>query len=140
MESEEIIFAGLGEPLLRHNVIEEASIMIKTARHGVPLRIETTGLVPSKQASQIAFSLKSAGIDKITIHLMADNPKLYNELMCPVNDCSFSDVCAFIIACAESDLEVACSAVTRPEVNLSRIRSLAQSLGATDFTILSYHP
>ncbi len=53
MESEEITFAGFGEPLLRHNVICESAQLIRTSRHGVPLRVRTNGLIPSKDCARV---------------------------------------------------------------------------------------
>lgn len=53
MKSDEITFAGMGEPLLRTDTIEQAAKLIKEARHGVPLRIKTNGLIPARQASEV---------------------------------------------------------------------------------------
>lgn len=52
----------------------------------------------------------------------------------------FHTVCNFIVACVEKGLIVTCTAVERPDVNISRVRSLSQSLGAPLFSTYSYHP
>ena len=55
MESDEITFAGFGEPLLRKDVICEAAELIKDKRHGVPLRIRSNGLVSSRDSYKVRF-------------------------------------------------------------------------------------
>lgn len=55
MESEEITFAGYGEPLLRYDILCEAAREIKDRRHGVPLRVRTTGLIPAKDCVKVHF-------------------------------------------------------------------------------------
>jgi MoaA/NifB/PqqE/SkfB family radical SAM enzyme len=66
MESEEITFAGMGEPLLRLNTLSNAAILIKDKRHGVPLRVKTNGLILAKDSSKVmAFYLSSFKVCKI---------------------------------------------------------------------------
>lgn len=55
MESEDITFAGAGEPLLKLDVMTEAASMILESRHGAQLRLNTTGLVPSKDSAKVTF-------------------------------------------------------------------------------------
>ena len=74
MESDEITFAGFGEPLLRLDVLEKSSSLIKEFRHGAPLRLKTNGLVCSKDSMMIAERLKEAGIEKVSVNLLSDNP------------------------------------------------------------------
>ena len=62
MEADEITFAGYGEPLLRYDVIAEASKLIKESHHGVPLRVKTNGLIETGVASNVALELKEAGM------------------------------------------------------------------------------
>lgn len=98
-----------------------------------------------------------AGISKVSIGLHSDNPQQYSEIVRPLYPISFSlfsndgdktsspvpgfgDVCSMVIACAEAGLVVTCTAVDRPRVKASNIRSLAHSLGATDFQLATYFP
>jgi TatD family-associated radical SAM protein len=103
MESDEISIAGLGEPLLRLDTLLRATELIKEKYHGVPLRLKTNGLIPSVKSAAIVKSLKNAGIDQMSVTLMTDNPKQFDEIMAP-QGASFSDVCAFIIACSEAGM------------------------------------
>lgn len=140
MDSEPITFAGLGEPLLRKDCIYETANKIKEHRHGVPLRVKTNGLIGSKDCASVASMLKSSGIDKMSISLVSDNPKQYQDIMQPMNGLKFQDVCSFVIACVEADMEVECTAVDRPDVNVSAVRALSLSLGAQHFSVATFFP
>ena len=101
MESDEVTFAGYGEPLLRLEALLESCSLIKEKYHGVPLRLKTNGLI-SGSCSEVAQRLMSAGIDQVSISLNADNPKLYSEIMQPSDGLSFANVCNFVAACSEA--------------------------------------
>lgn len=139
MDAEPITFAGYGEPLLRYGVIRDAAMLIKAKRHGVSLRVKTSGLVKRELCENIISELKSAGVEKMSVSLLADTPKKYKEIMQPHAGMGFDEVCTFIVGCVENGLEVECTAINRPDVNLSNIRALALALGATDLKIHSYH-
>ncbi len=53
MDSDEITFAGIGEPLLRLETMTTAAKLIVEKRHGVHLRLKTSGLVLSKDCSKV---------------------------------------------------------------------------------------
>lgn len=75
----------------------------------------------------------------LVLFAVADNPKQYNDIMKPTGDAKFDDVCSFVIGCVESDMDVECTAVKIPGVNISGVRELAFALGAREFTENSYH-
>jgi TatD family-associated radical SAM protein len=139
-ESDEVTFAGQGEPLLRYDTICEAAVLIKMKRHGVPLRLKTNGLVTSSTCPQIVSGLRQAGFSQLTVHLAADNPKQYMELMKPTMDLNFGDVCSFILAAVEAELEVTCTAVDVPGIDMSSVRALSVALGAVHFRPIKYFP
>ncbi|RYG95759.1 radical SAM protein [archaeon] len=140
MGSDEITFQGIGEPLLRRDVVMEAAQLIKESRHGVQLRLRTNGLIPESESFSLATNLKACGIKHVVVSLMTDNPKQYVDIMQPKNDLGFGEVCNFVMACVESGLMVGCTAVNRPDVRMAEVRALAQSLGAQSFKEYSYHP
>ena len=98
----------------------------------------------------------------ISVSLLADNANDYNKIMNPQNSATFADVCSFIISCAEKgimlcqiyiqwkystffafslpELDVTCTAVEQPGVNMKNVRDLAISLGARDFVSSKYFP
>lgn len=46
--------------------------------------------------------LKECGIKNVTVSLVSDNMKQYNEIMKPTTTANFPDVCNFIMNCAEN--------------------------------------
>ena len=90
---------------------------------------------------KIALKLAEARVKEISIALISDNPSQYLEIMKPIDKkVGFHTVCNFILECVDKGLLVNCIAIERPDVNINRVRSLAQSLGAPLFTTYSYHP
>lgn len=53
MDSDEITFAGFGDPLLRVNTLQQAIESIREKRHGVPFRVKTFGLFDSKATNMV---------------------------------------------------------------------------------------
>lgn len=139
MDSAPITFAGYGEPLLRPDIIYDTAQLIKEGRHGVPLRLETHGLVGLADSAGVASRLKDSGIDHVSIGLHAENPSQYQKVVQPLDKKGFGEVCSFVMACVEAGLEVECQAGEAPGVNISAVRQLALSLGAHKFSSLSYH-
>jgi TatD family-associated radical SAM protein len=122
------------------DVLCESASLIKEKRHGVPLRVKTNGLISSSHVYNVTRNLKQAGIDTITVHLACDSPTQYIQIMQPQEGRSFNDVCAFICAAVETELQVTCTAVDMNGVDISKIRSLASALGAVDFKAYKYFP
>ena len=102
MRSDEVSFAGLGEPLLRLDCIEEVVRAVRESRHGARFRVKTSGLVLSRDAAEVSARLKDCGVKMVSIALLADSPKLYEEIVQPTNGAGFGDVCSFTIACLEA--------------------------------------
>jgi hypothetical protein len=74
------------------------------------------------------------------VPLLSDLPRQYSELMEPKDPkIGFPTVCNFIVACVDAGLVVTCAAIERPDVNLARVRSLSEALGAPLFETYSYH-
>jgi MoaA/NifB/PqqE/SkfB family radical SAM enzyme len=55
MDSDEITFAGIGEPLLRLETMTSAAKLIVEKRHGARLRLKTSGLILSKDCSNVGY-------------------------------------------------------------------------------------
>jgi hypothetical protein len=62
------------------------------------------------------------------------------DLMKPAGSLKFGDVCGFISTCAEQNIQVNCTAVERPGINIRGVRELAFSLGASSFKTYPYFP
>ena len=112
-------FAGYGEPLLRLQAVTEAATLIRERRHGVPLRVVTTGLGDVGDVSDVASQLAGAGISAATVNLLAATPdaferrvsalsETYRELLgddakdaLPVRAGAFGAVCTLVEALSE---------------------------------------
>jgi len=57
MDSDEITFAGVGEPLLRLDTLTEAATLILEQRHGAQLRLKTSGLILSRDCAKVSTQL-----------------------------------------------------------------------------------
>jgi TatD family-associated radical SAM protein len=130
-----VVFAGMGEPLLRMEQIRETIEQVHEVRHGVPFRVSTNGLFPAS----VAVALADAGISKATVALATADPGQYTELMRPEGG-DHSTVCGFIASLAEAGVEVEATAVERPGVDVAAARKLAEALGASGFRTRTYHP
>eukprot|EP00051_Salpingoeca_urceolata_P017252 m.233556 g.233556 ORF g.233556 m.233556 type:complete len:299 (-) comp18902_c1_seq8:2837-3733(-) len=131
-----VTFAGLGEPLLRLDRLVETIALVKEHRHGVPFRVVTNGLFGTEEAAQVA----ECGVSKATVSLMSADPRQHAELMDPAEGRAHSDVCAFVCALAEAGVEVECTAVKAPGVDVSAARALSEALGAVAFRTRDYFP
>ena len=81
-ESDEgVVFSGTGEPLNAIETILEAASLIKETRHGLPLKLHTTGLFNSNEASidvsEVSLKLMENGIEFVTWFLPSADPREY---------------------------------------------------------------
>lgn len=153
-----IVFAGLGDPLLRLDTLLEAAAAIRDEVPGVAIRVSTNGLVDPATCSLTASRLRDAHIDEVTVALNAADPATYQAFMLTppsydapyfataaeavgdVAGASFGDACAFIAALAEGGTSVTATCVARPGVDVPSVRALALALGARSFKERSWHP
>ena len=147
-EIQDIVFDNiLGEPLLRLDVLLEASSLIKKKRHGVPLTIRTNGLCGSKGAEQLStadpgdnFGFKNLHVE---VALQAHSPLDYQKIMLPqVATVAFSNVCSYLVRIVEliGGESVTCTVIKSPGVQTSSIQQLASSLEVGHFSILPFFP
>ena len=145
----EICFAGAGEPLLRRRCLEEAAGLIRSD-HGdrLTLRMNTNGLVPESEVAELAYSLGKTGFHDVSVALASADAAQYDELMRPEPirltpafslPLGHDEVCGFVSACVSEGVQVQCTAVAAPGVDVAAVAALAESLGAS-FKERSYHP
>jgi len=152
-----VVFAGLGDPLLRLDTLLEAAEGIRDVVPGVALRVSTNGLVPAAAAQEVAVALHTAGIDEVTVALNAADPASYAaQMLTPpayappyfesasdaigeTGGAGFSEACAFVVALSESGVPVTATCVAKPGVDTAACRTLAFALGATAFKERSWH-
>ena len=128
------MFGGSGDPLLRVDDVCSAAKIIKEIRHGVPLRINTTGV----SVSQDVAKLLEAEIENVSVFVPTADPKRYQSIM----NAELAQPIAFIANCVDASLKVRIVTVETPEEKRSggvfQLRKLAESLGAIEFDIKSY--
>jgi len=137
----EVVFAGLGEPLLRLPALLEALHVLKQQSEVCAIRLNTNGLVPAMDATSVVESLKLAGLTSVCVQLQTASPSQHRELVQPKNGLDFSDACNFVSTLAKLGVLVECTAVARPGVDLEAVHSLAvDQLGANLFKARPYFP
>lgn len=113
----------------------EAAELIKERRHGVPLRISTTGLGLDDPDGSAPKRLAEAGIDTVSIFLPTADPKKYQALM----NAGLGVPCNFMSNCADAEVKVRAVTVAAPGIDVEQVRKLALSLGAVEFEVKTYH-
>ena len=74
----------------------------------------------------------------ISVFLPAAEPAKYAELLRPHEGRGFADVCSFVAQAAEAGIDIECTAVARPDVNVAEVEALAMALGARRFRTRSW--
>eukprot|EP00658_Telonema_sp_P-2_P022363 TRINITY_DN18938_c0_g1_i1.p1 TRINITY_DN18938_c0_g1~~TRINITY_DN18938_c0_g1_i1.p1 ORF type:complete len:175 (+),score=36.11 TRINITY_DN18938_c0_g1_i1:283-807(+) len=129
-----ITFGGAGDPLLRVDDLCEAVRIMRERRHGVPVRVMTNGLFDA----EVAVKLAECGVNQVSVLLASSDPTQYQALMDPQDGKGLGDVCNFVVSLAELGVNVECTAVKAPGVQVDAVQRLAMSLGATEFKAREY--
>ena len=125
---DEIVFCGFGEPLERLDCIIKVTKWIKKY-HGKVVRIDTNGqgLLLNKDRA-VVEELEEAGVDRISISLNAHDTTTYTQICRPTFEDAYKSILEFVEKTSkEFDLEI--TAVTVPEVDLSKMREIAKEMG-----------
>lgn len=136
----EVVFAGLGEPLMRRAALVAAIGSLVGRSEVRATRLNTNGLVPASDAMAVAQELKAAGLGRVCVQLQTADAAQHEKLVRPFGATGHADVCAFVAALAKVGLPVDCSAVARPGVDLEATRKLALQLGANSFLVRPFFP
>ena len=146
-----VAFAGLGDPLVRWEVVRDAAARVRASRPGAPIRVVTNGLAPDgADPGRVAAALAAAGVDSATVALNAATPDAYDALVLAppryapayhasaadavgdVRGASFASACAMVTALAEAGVAVDVSRVSNASCSAAAVRALALSLGARE--------
>ncbi|PVX27288.1 MAG: metallo cofactor biosynthesis protein [Candidatus Bathyarchaeum sp.] len=135
----EVVFCGFGEPLERLDVVLEVTRWIK--KHSLkPVRVDTNGQgYLLNKGRDVVGEMKDAGVDKVNVSLNAHNKETYNENCKPAFEDAYENVLEFIRRAKEAGLETEATAVTIPEIEISKVREVAEKLGAK-FSVREYIP
>lgn len=85
------------------------------------------------------LELKEAGVDKVSVSLNAHNKETYNQICKPVFEDAYENVLEFIKKAKEEGIETEATAVTIPEVEIIKVKELAEIMGVK-FTVRQYIP
>jgi len=126
----EIVFCGFGEPLERLDCLLEVTRWIrKHYGRAASVRIDTNGHGDLlNKGRDVVNELKAAGIDRISVSLNAQDKETYNRVCRPRFDDAFERVLEFVEK-AKRNFDIEITAVAVPEINIPKIREIAQRMG-----------
>lgn len=122
----EIVFCGLGEPLLRLNVVKEVARWIK--ERGGRVRINTNGHGNLINKRNILPELEGI-VDSLSISLDAEDKEKYDKICKPVFRDAFDAVISFIKEAKRFIPDVNVTVVDIPEVDIKKCMAIAERLG-----------
>lgn len=122
----EVVFCGLGEPLLRLEVVKDVSRWIKE-REGT-VRINTNGHGNLIHGRNILPELQGI-VDSISVSLDAEDEIKYEEVCKPVFKDAFQAVISFIKEAKKYIPHVKITVVGIHEVNINKCKALVEELG-----------
>jgi TatD family-associated radical SAM protein len=135
----EVVFCGFGEPLERLNTVLEVTRHIKK-HYWKKVRVDTNGHgYLLNKGLDVVKELKDVGMDKVSVSLNAHNKETYNEICKPKSEDAYESVIEFIKRAKEAGIETEATAVTTPEVDITKVKELAESLGVK-FELREYIP
>ncbi|MEF9425956.1 MAG: YchF/TatD family DNA exonuclease [Candidatus Mariimomonas ferrooxydans] len=121
----EIVFCGLGEPLLRLDTVKEVSAWIK--QKGGRVRINTNGHGNLIHGRNILPELRHL-VDSLSISLDAENEKNYETICKPVYKDTFNSILSFVREAKKYIPEVKVTVVDIPEIDVEKCRVIADEL------------
>ena len=78
-------------------------------------------------------------MDKVNVSLNAHNKETYNDVCKPAFEDAYENVLEFIRRAKESGLETEATAVTIAEIEVSRVKEVADKMGVK-FSVREYIP
>jgi TatD family-associated radical SAM protein len=136
----EIAFCGFGEPTARLDVLLTIARWIRQ-HYGRPvqIRVDTNGQgYRLNLGRDVAAELKSAGVDRVSVSLNAQNKETYNEICKPTFVDAYESVLDFITK-AKTVLAVEATVVRISEIDVFEAKAVAEKLGV-DFRVREYIP
>jgi TatD DNase family protein len=122
----EIVFCGLGEPMLRLDVVKEVSKWVK--QKGGRVRINTNGHGNLIHKRNIIPELNGI-VDSLSISLDAEDAGKYEQVCKPAFIDAFNGVISFIKEAKKIIPEVTVTVVAIPEIDIDKCRAIAEELG-----------
>lgn len=130
--SDEVIFCGYGEPLLKLEILKEVAKYIKEKYPDTKIRVNTNGHANFVYKRNIVPELKGL-VDEFSVSLNGKNSAEYDELSQPKFEGAYDEVKKFIKACADEEIAVVASVVEGYKgrhIDLDECEKIAKELGA----------
>ena len=130
--SDEIVFCGYGEPMLKLDVIKEVAKYIKQNFPEIKIRINTNGHANFVYKRNILPELNGL-IDSLSISLNAENADVYNKVSMPTIENAYEIVKDFIRKSVEEGFNTTATVVTHYKnyaVDVQKCIEITKSLGA----------
>ncbi len=130
--SDEVIFCGYGEPMMRLDVLKAVSNHIKTSHPHVKVRVNTNGHANYIYKRNVVPELKGL-VDEFSISLNGENESEYNELSKPKFENAYGEMLNFAKACKDEGISTVMSVVEGYKgrhLNLEKCEQTANALGA----------
>lgn len=126
----EVVFCGFGEPTARLSELLEVARWLREHYGSFPVRVDTNGhgYVLNK-GRDVAKELRDAGVSSVSVSLNGHNEASYAENCRPGFSNGFKSVLDFVKKSKAEGLNVEVSAVRIPEVNIEKVRVVADLLG-----------
>jgi len=130
--SDEVIFCGYGEPMLKFDVLKEVAQYIKSNYPNIKIRVNTNGHANFVYKRNLVPELKGL-VDEFSVSLNGEDKKEYDEYSNPKFDEAYEEMKKFIKACSAENISVVASVVEGfkgRHLNLEKCESCAKDLGA----------
>lgn len=122
----EIVFCGLGEPLIRLEVVKKVAKWIKD--NGGKVRVNTNGQGSLIHGKNIVPELVGL-VDSLSISLDAESEKKYEIVCKPQIKGAYQGLLSFIKEAAANIPDVTITAVAVPQIDVEKCRAIAKELG-----------
>jgi TatD family-associated radical SAM protein len=87
----------------------------------------------------VARELRKAGVYEVSVSLNAQDETTYNEICRPRSEGAFEGILEFVEKARDVGLEVEVTVVRIPEVDVGRVREIAERMGV-GFRVREYIP
>ena len=129
----EAVFTGMGEPLMRLDMVLEITKWL--TRKGIPVRLDTIGhaklLYPERN---VAKELADSGMKKVSISLNAHDEETYNQLCRPEFKNAYFMMLKFAREITKAGMELRFTIMDLPIVDTGKCRQIARQYDA-DFMV-----
>lgn len=130
--SEEIVFCGYGEPMLKLDIIKKVAKYIKETYPTVKTRVNTNGHANIVYKRNVLPELKGL-IDRFSISLNGENEEVYNRISLPTVDGAYEAVKNFIKESVSEGFDTTATIVTHYkgyDVDIDECIKITKKLGA----------